>query len=114
MFIRCYQVLLSLPYLSPNDLHAFEEAAAKTTSPKEQKQLIRSLLLLGSGNNLKALAAKKNLNLITNVTGKPGSLHIYDLSFLTEFKTVLLFLAFSKIAPTSKGFRNNWSECFVR
>ncbi|CAL9219649.1 unnamed protein product [Arabidopsis halleri] len=62
------QVLLSLPCLTPNDLHAFEEAAAKTTSPKEQKQLMRSLLLLGTGNNLKALAAQKNLNVITNVT----------------------------------------------
>ncbi|ESQ49570.1 hypothetical protein EUTSA_v10022131mg, partial [Eutrema salsugineum] len=65
------QVLLSLPCLSPNDLHAFEEAAVKTPSLKEQKQLMRSLLMLGAGNNLRALAAQKNVNVITNVTGKP-------------------------------------------
>ncbi|KAG2244157.1 hypothetical protein Bca52824_094015 [Brassica carinata] len=62
------QVLLSLPGLTPNDLRAFEEAVAKTPSPKEQKQLMRSLLLLGTGNNLRALAAQKTTNVITNVT----------------------------------------------
>ncbi|KAL1220851.1 Protein HASTY 1 [Cardamine amara subsp. amara] len=62
------QVLLSLPCLSPNDLRAFEEAVAKTPSPKEQKQLMKSLLLLGTGNNLRALAAQKTVNVITNVT----------------------------------------------
>ncbi|VVA96522.1 unnamed protein product [Arabis nemorensis] len=64
------QVLLSLPCLTPNDLHAFEEAAAKTPSLKEQRQLMRSLLLLGAGNNLRALAAQKNQNVITNVTAR--------------------------------------------
>ncbi|WZY79260.1 hypothetical protein YC2023_025644 [Brassica napus] len=64
------QVLLSLPCLTPNDLRAFDEAVAKTPSPKEQKQLMRSLLLLGTGNNLIALAAQKNMNVITNVTCK--------------------------------------------
>ncbi|XP_010456756.1 PREDICTED: protein HASTY 1-like [Camelina sativa] len=62
------QVLLSLPCLTPNDLRAFEEAVAKTPSPKEQKQLMKSLLLLGTGNNLRALAAQKTVNVITNVT----------------------------------------------
>uniref|UniRef100_M4D0H8 Uncharacterized protein n=1 Tax=Brassica campestris TaxID=3711 RepID=M4D0H8_BRACM len=62
------QVLLSLPCLTPNDLRAFEEAMGKTPSPKEQKQLMRSLLLLGTGNNLRALAAQKTMNVITNVT----------------------------------------------
>lgn len=57
---QCYQVLLSLPCLIPSDLHAFEEAAAKTPSLKEQKQLMRSLLLLGAGNNLRACCSKKN------------------------------------------------------
>ncbi|CAN7003005.1 unnamed protein product [Brassica rapa subsp. trilocularis] len=56
-------VLLSLPCLTPSDLHAFEEAAAKYPSPKKQEQLMRSLLMLGTGNNLKALAAQKNLML---------------------------------------------------
>ncbi|CAN6849937.1 unnamed protein product [Brassica oleracea] len=63
-------VLLSLPCLTHNDLRAFEETVAKTPSPKEQKQLMRSLLLLGTGNNLRALAAQKNMNVITNVTCK--------------------------------------------
>jgi len=61
-------------------LHAFEEATAKTSSPKEQKQLMRSLLLLGTGNNLKALAAQKSQNVITNVTGNKVSLHAHDIS----------------------------------
>ncbi|PPS05060.1 hypothetical protein GOBAR_AA15608 [Gossypium barbadense] len=53
------KILLSLPCISPNDLHAFEEALTKTASPKEQKQLMKSFLLLATGNNLKALAAQK-------------------------------------------------------
>ncbi|KAK8261733.1 hypothetical protein V6Z11_D13G209400 [Gossypium hirsutum] len=65
------QILLSLPCITPNDLHAFEEALTKTASPKEQKQHMRSLLLLATGNNLKALAAQKNVNIITNVTARP-------------------------------------------
>ncbi|WZZ36747.1 hypothetical protein YC2023_020148 [Brassica napus] len=69
VFDRC-QVLLSLPCLTHNDLRSFEETVAKTPSPKEQKQLMRSLLLLGTGNNLRALAAQKNMNVITNVTCK--------------------------------------------
>ncbi|KAB1994864.1 hypothetical protein ES319_D13G125600v1 [Gossypium barbadense] len=63
------KILLSLPCISPNDLHAFEEALTKTASPKEQKQLMKSFLLLATGNNLKALAAQKCVNIITNVTG---------------------------------------------
>ncbi|KAG8472806.1 hypothetical protein CXB51_034690 [Gossypium anomalum] len=44
------KILLSLPCISPNDLHAFEEALTKTASPKEQKQLMKSFLLLATGN----------------------------------------------------------------
>ncbi|KAF3538405.1 hypothetical protein F2Q69_00024858 [Brassica cretica] len=58
-------VLLALPCLTHNDLRAFEETVA---NPKGQKQLMRSLLLLGTWNNLRALAAQKNMNVITNVT----------------------------------------------
>ncbi|KAL4323981.1 hypothetical protein GQ457_11G015570 [Hibiscus cannabinus] len=65
------QILLSLPCITPNDLHAFEEALTKTASPKEQKQHMKSLLLLATGNNLKALTAQKNVNIITNVTARP-------------------------------------------
>ncbi|KAB1994865.1 hypothetical protein ES319_D13G125600v1 [Gossypium barbadense] len=69
------KILLSLPCISPNDLHAFEEALTKTASPKEQKQLMKSFLLLATGNNLKALAAQKCVNIITNVTGKHSIFH---------------------------------------
>ncbi|KDP23601.1 hypothetical protein JCGZ_23434 [Jatropha curcas] len=65
------QVLLSLPCITPQDLVAFEEALTKTSSPKEQKQHLKSLLLLASGNKLKALAAQKSVNVITNVTVRP-------------------------------------------
>ncbi|CAI0432336.1 unnamed protein product [Linum tenue] len=67
------QVLLSLPCISPLDLAAFEEALTKTLSPKEQKQLMRSLLMVATGNKLKALAAQKTVNIITNVTARPRS-----------------------------------------
>ncbi|KAM7508468.1 hypothetical protein LguiA_018921 [Lonicera macranthoides] len=62
------QILLSLPCITPQAMVAFEEALAKTFSPKEQKQHMRSLLLLATGNKLKALAAQKSVNVITNVS----------------------------------------------
>ncbi|KAK3023629.1 hypothetical protein RJ639_043897, partial [Escallonia herrerae] len=62
------QILLSLPSITQQDLLAFEDVLAKTSSPKEQKQLMKSFLLLASGNKLKALAAQKSVNVITNVT----------------------------------------------
>ncbi|XAR54705.1 hypothetical protein NMG60_11029962 [Bertholletia excelsa] len=68
------QILLSLPCITPQDLFAFEEALTKTSSPKEQKQHMRSLLVLATGNKLKALAAQKSVNVITNVTARPRSL----------------------------------------
>ncbi|WOK94722.1 protein HASTY 1 [Canna indica] len=64
------QVMLTLPSISSDDLRAFEDALAKTASPKEQKQLLKSLLLLATGNKLKALAAMKSTNIITNVTAR--------------------------------------------
>ncbi|KAI6692543.1 hypothetical protein NL676_020253 [Syzygium grande] len=67
------QVLLSLPAITPQDLRAFEEALTKTSSPKEQKQHMKSLLLLATGNKLKALAAQKSVNVITNMSGRPRS-----------------------------------------
>lgn len=66
-------VLLSLPCITPQDLLAFEDALTKTASPKEQKQHMRSLLVLGTGNKLKALAAQKSVNVITNVSTRPRS-----------------------------------------
>ncbi|XP_004291993.1 PREDICTED: protein HASTY 1 [Fragaria vesca subsp. vesca] len=65
------EVLLSLPCIKQHDLLAFEEALTKTASPKEQKQYMKSLLLLATGNKLKALVAQKTVNVITNVTTKP-------------------------------------------
>ncbi|XP_022143035.1 protein HASTY 1 [Momordica charantia] len=64
------QILLSLPNIKHDDLVAFEEALAKTSSPKEQKQHMKSLLVLATGNQLKALAAQKSVNTITNVSVK--------------------------------------------
>ncbi|KAF5952329.1 hypothetical protein HYC85_010273 [Camellia sinensis] len=56
------EILLSLPCISRQDLLAFEEALTKTNSPKEQKQHMKSLLILATGNKLKALAAQKSVN----------------------------------------------------
>ncbi|OVA15069.1 Exportin-1/Importin-beta-like [Macleaya cordata] len=60
------QILLSLPSITPQVLLAFEEALSKTSSPKEQKQHMKSLLLLATGNTLKALAAQKSTNTMAN------------------------------------------------
>ncbi|CAN0897583.1 Protein HASTY 1 [Linum grandiflorum] len=68
------QILLSLPCISQQDLAAFQEALTKTSSPKEQKQHMKSLLMLATGNQLKALmAAQKSVNVITDVTARPRS-----------------------------------------
>ncbi|CAK8544722.1 unnamed protein product [Lathyrus sativus] len=67
------QVLQSLPFITPRDLHAFEESLTKTSSPKEQKQHMKSLLLMATGNKLKALAAQKSVNIITNVSMRQRS-----------------------------------------
>ncbi|KAL6958984.1 histone deacetylase [Sarracenia purpurea var. burkii] len=62
------QILLSLPCITLQDLLAFEEALTKTSSPKDQKQHMKSLLISASGNQLKALAVQKSVNVITNVS----------------------------------------------
>ncbi|KAL6626193.1 hypothetical protein ACP70R_029919 [Stipagrostis hirtigluma subsp. patula] len=67
------QVLLSLPHIKQEDLLAFDDSLSKTASPKEQKQHMRSLLLLATGNKLRALAAQKATNVITNVTTRNRS-----------------------------------------
>lgn len=67
------QILLSLPCLKEEDLVAFDDALTKTSSPKEQKLLMRSLLQLGFGNQLRALASQKSTNSITNVTARSRS-----------------------------------------
>ncbi|MQM03444.1 hypothetical protein Taro_036230, partial [Colocasia esculenta] len=67
------QVLLSLPCIKLDDLLAFEDAISKTSSAKEQKQHMRSLLMLATGNKLKAIVAQKTTNVITNVSARPHS-----------------------------------------
>ncbi|TXG65800.1 hypothetical protein EZV62_007075 [Acer yangbiense] len=81
------QILLSLPCVTQQDLLAFEDALTKTSSPKEQKQHMKSLLLLGTGNKLKALAAQKSVNVITNVSGKHSSHISYTYSSYVYFFT---------------------------
>lgn len=77
------QVLLSLPSITPHDLAAFEEALTKTASPKEQKQHMKSLLVLATGNKLRALAAQKSVNVITNVSSK--HFNLVHFSFFHHF-----------------------------
>jgi exportin-5 len=60
---------MSLSHIKQEDIVAFEEALSKTMSPKDQKQHMRSVLMLATGNQLKALIAQKTTNTITNVTG---------------------------------------------
>ncbi|KAG0480428.1 hypothetical protein HPP92_011286 [Vanilla planifolia] len=67
------QILLSLPCISKDDLVAFEDALTKTSSPKEQKQLMRSFLQLATGNKLRALVSQRMTNVITNVTARSRS-----------------------------------------
>lgn len=64
-------MLLSLPFVTPDSLSTFETALSKTSSAKEQRQHIKSLLLVGTGSQLKALMAQKTANVITNVSSKP-------------------------------------------
>ncbi|KAH9318681.1 hypothetical protein KI387_020450, partial [Taxus chinensis] len=62
------KVLLSQLSVTPDALSAFETALLKTSSIKEQKQHMKSLLLSSAGSQLKALLAQKNTKVITNVT----------------------------------------------
>ncbi|CAL4956680.1 unnamed protein product [Urochloa decumbens] len=78
------QVLLSLPHIKQEDLLAFDDSLNKTASPKEQKQHMRSLLLLATGNKLRALAAQKTTNVITNVTTRNRSSTAYHGSSAEE------------------------------
>ncbi|XP_027163076.1 protein HASTY 1 [Coffea eugenioides] len=68
------EILLSLPCITQQDFLAFQEALSKTSSPKEQKQHMKSFLLLATGNQLKALASQKSATVISNVSGRPRNL----------------------------------------
>ncbi|KAL7157774.1 hypothetical protein ABFS83_02G099400 [Erythranthe nasuta] len=82
------QILLSLPSITHPDLLAFEEALSKTGSPKEQKQHMRSLLILATGSKLKALATQKGVNVITNVTTRSRNLDTAPESSRDEGETI--------------------------
>ena len=69
------QILQLSPSITGEVLTAFENALSTTSSAKEQKQYIKSLLLQAGGSNLKALASK-SCNLITNLASKL-SFHIF-------------------------------------
>ncbi|KAJ7533943.1 hypothetical protein O6H91_13G072100 [Diphasiastrum complanatum] len=62
------QVLLTLPSITTETLAAFDTALKKTSSVKEQRQHIKSLLLAAGGDHFKALKFQKNTNVITNVS----------------------------------------------
>eukprot|EP00268_Persea_americana_P022510 TRINITY_DN22429_c0_g1_i3.p1 TRINITY_DN22429_c0_g1~~TRINITY_DN22429_c0_g1_i3.p1 ORF type:complete len:345 (+),score=62.72 TRINITY_DN22429_c0_g1_i3:122-1156(+) len=66
----CREIFVYLCDRDPAPRQAFEDALAKTSSPKEQKQHMRSFLLLATGNRLRALAAQKTANVITNVSSR--------------------------------------------
>ena len=51
-FLGFFQVPLSLLCINPQDLLAFEDALTKTASLNEEKQCMRSLLILGTRNKL--------------------------------------------------------------
>lgn len=61
-------VLLLVPSVTPDTLGVLETALSKTSSAKDQKQYIKSLLLSGSGSQFKALMTQKTTNVITNVS----------------------------------------------
>lgn len=84
---------MSLPNITKDDLLGFEDALSKTSSPKEQKQHLRSLLILATGNKLKALAAQKVTNVITNVTGEQP-LHFYYSFFNSVLVRLLDLMVF--------------------
>ena len=90
--IPLWQVLLSLPCITTADLQAFEDALAKTSSPKEQKQHMRSFLLLATGNRLRALAAQKTANVITNVSSKYHVVSTLRLVVLFDGRFLFLFI----------------------
>ncbi len=65
---QLFQVLLSLPSITPEGLGAFEVALSQTASAKEQRQQMKSFLLAAGGDQLKALKPQKNTSIITNVS----------------------------------------------
>jgi hypothetical protein len=79
---NCFACRFScLPHIKQEDLLAFDDSLSKTASSKEQKQHMRNLLLLAMGEKLRALAAQKTTNVITNVTGEQIDLHFFSFYF---------------------------------
>lgn len=69
------QILQSSPSITGDVLLAFENALSTTSSAKEHRQYIKSLLLQAAGGNLKALMAAKASNPISNVANRPRPTH---------------------------------------
>lgn len=69
------QILQSSPSITGDVLLAFENALSTTSSAKEHRQYIKSLLLQAAGGNLKALMAAKSSNAMTNVANRTRPTH---------------------------------------
>ncbi|KAH6556722.1 hypothetical protein KP509_1Z160000 [Ceratopteris richardii] len=67
------QILQSSPSITEDILSAFENALSATSSAKEHRQYIKSLLMQAGGGNLRALMAAKVPSLMTNVSNRPKS-----------------------------------------
>ncbi|KAI5071083.1 hypothetical protein GOP47_0013334 [Adiantum capillus-veneris] len=65
------QILQSSPAITGEVLLAFENALTTTSSAKEHRQYIKSLLMQAGVGNLKALTAAKTRSSITNVANRP-------------------------------------------
>ena len=76
--------------MKQEDLLAFDDCLSKTASPKEQKQHMRSLLLLATGNKLKALASQKTTNIITNVTSEQTESHDFHFYCIIFDESIIL------------------------
>ena len=85
--------------MKQEDLLAFDDCLSKTTSPKEQKQHMRSLLLLATGNKLKALASQKTTNIITNVTSEQTKSHDFHFYCIIFDESIILSVHSEKTAP---------------
>ncbi|MCO5593898.1 hypothetical protein L7F22_047917 [Adiantum nelumboides] len=70
------QILQLSPSITEEVLLAFENALTTTSSAKEHRQYIKSLLMQAGGSNLKALMAAKTWSSITNVANRPRSVQV--------------------------------------
>eukprot|EP00898_Chlorokybus_atmophyticus_P001839 jgi/Chlat1/2656/Chrsp178S00157 len=64
------QVLLSLPTVNSASLQKLQQAVSSTGSEKEQRQLLKQLLLAAGGDDLKALSSPVKSSTISNLPGR--------------------------------------------